>query len=687
MTQRINPFHDLYLAERIGEDRFVKLFSPMFVRHALPLFQPGNVILKGLQGSGKTMLLNLLKPEIRLAYYKAKEEFPVPTEHSRFIGAGINLRKAGPIHFGQLLHQDSSHQDVLELVLFFADFVNYLIVDDLLQTIELFYDTKEVDFIRQIGLAKTRPDLDDFAKILARDECWFGALDGVIDYKTLRENLRTRIVTYRRYININLDEGIPSEVKKSKTTIGDPVLKTSGYLRQHGILAPDAQVLVRIDQYEQLPTFNVLGFDFGEKCQQIIHKALAARDPRVSYRIGTRHYAWPERPVIIGTNDTLEHKRDFSIINIDETLRRKENRRTWIFPDFAEDIFERRLTLAGIARPGEPKLLQKIVGIGLTPTERAEKYVKLSSRSAIIRTERDWPEAWVQFLDELVKNNPLSAKLGEAWCQQKGAGKKAVMYDVPKVEPYPWIEKIYWLKERVEQALIQIASRNRQQLIWGGYNDLLGLSGGNILVFLFLCQHIWDAWLRDKKSEKDDEEAALPEIDNDVQTTGIIEASEEWLRKQLEGADVKRRQEFVNRIGAYFYKMLTEDKSMSYPGRNGFSIRLDELEADQDVDKFLKIAVDYGDLYDAAHTSKTKGEKRKKYYLAPILSPAFKVPYTHTKEPEYLSGVDKVREWMRIQANPQQRSVVKEKKQAVSKTPHPAQKWLYPLKTKKDNAD
>ncbi|RZJ78267.1 MAG: hypothetical protein EOO47_14345 [Flavobacterium sp.] len=62
MAIRINPFHELYVGESVGPDKFVGLFSNVIVEHALSLFQPGHVVLKGLPGSGKSMLLNLLKP-------------------------------------------------------------------------------------------------------------------------------------------------------------------------------------------------------------------------------------------------------------------------------------------------------------------------------------------------------------------------------------------------------------------------------------------------------------------------------------------------------------------------------------------------------------------------------------------------------------------------------------------------
>jgi hypothetical protein len=42
-----NPFHDLYVTETARPKEFVQLFSPNLVPHALLLFQPGNLVLKG----------------------------------------------------------------------------------------------------------------------------------------------------------------------------------------------------------------------------------------------------------------------------------------------------------------------------------------------------------------------------------------------------------------------------------------------------------------------------------------------------------------------------------------------------------------------------------------------------------------------------------------------------------------
>ena len=97
MGARVNPFHELYMTETIRPNDFVDVFSPLLVSDAMELFQPGNVVLMGVQGSGKSMLLALLKPQVQIAYRRAERSFPVPDEFNRFIGAGLNLTRSGAI--------------------------------------------------------------------------------------------------------------------------------------------------------------------------------------------------------------------------------------------------------------------------------------------------------------------------------------------------------------------------------------------------------------------------------------------------------------------------------------------------------------------------------------------------------------------------------------------------------------
>lgn len=647
-----NPFHDLYLSESISEDDLVKLFSPIIVEHSGIVFEPGNVIICGLQGTGKTMLLNLLRPELRLAYSRAGEKFPVSQKASKFIGAGINLRKCGILEFAQHLEKGMDRKQVQELALLFADFFNYWIVADLVKSVQLLLTSASPALLKEIGLKGSDADFDQFAKRLAADPCWFGALEGVCTLTELNARFEERFASYRLFLNLNTLV-LPDSVTETKTVIGDPILKAVDALRVMNVLEDKTKIFVRIDQYEQLTTLNVAGTTYGSSCQELIHKALAARDGRISYRIGTRKHGWDVRPAIYSTTDVLERKRDFDIHDMDEIFRRRENRGTWWFPEFAQDIFLKRMHASEYYQKGTNSdlLMGRVLGKSLTPGMRAEGYVKYPEsrrkiiENAVISLPVDTPDSWKTYISALAEQDVLSAWLSCAWVRQKTVKRKnsPALGNAPLTESVPWADKPYWHKERVQLGLMQLASANRQAPMWGGETDVVSLSDGQILVFLFLLQHIWDAWLRDRRGDKEGD-FQFP-IRHEVQSQGIREASAEWLSKQTEGPNAYKRKLFVDALGKHFYVKLTGDKAMSNPGANGFTLENGELVDNPDVRKFLMEAVSYGDLVEAPHTSKTKGERRTKYYLMPILSPYFRIPSIHTKEPEYVT-IKQVRNWL-----------------------------------------
>lgn len=647
-----NPFHDLYLSEAISEDDLVKFFSPIIVSHSGIVFEQGNVVIRGLQGTGKTMLLNLLRPELRLAYRRAGVEFPVSRGASQFVGAGINLRKCGILEFAQHLEQGIDTKQVQELALLFADFFNYWVVADLVKSVQLLKASAQPDLLLEIGLNGGEANLDDFARRLAVDPCWFGALNGVSTLSELNARFAQRFDEYRRFLNLNVFV-LPSWIVDTKTVIGDPILKAVDALRAAQVLEDRTKVFVRIDQYEQLTTLNVAGTTYGASCQELIHKALAARDGRVSYRIGTRTHGWDDRPAIYRTTDVLEKKRDFDIHDMDELFRRRENRGTWWFPEFARDIFQKRIRVSEYDQEGRGSEFSMITALGksLTPSARAKTYATtMESRRKLIETALvslpvDTPEEWRRYIMELVENDVLYAWLACAWVRQKSIKRKnsPLLGNPPVADSSPWASKPYWHKERVQLGLMQLASANRQAPMWGGEADVIGLSDGQILVFLFLLQHIWAAWLRDRRGDEDGN-FRFP-ITQEVQSQGIREASTEWLSKQTEGPNSDKRRLFVEELGKHLYVKLTGDKSMSNPGANGFSLENNEIIENPDIQEFLMGAVSYGDLIEFRHTSKTKGERRTKYYLTSILSPYFRIPSVHTKEPEYVS-VKQVRAWL-----------------------------------------
>lgn len=640
-----NPFHDLYLSESISEDDLVRFFSPIIVEHSSVVFDPGNVIIRGLQGTGKTMLLNLLRPEMRLAYCKAKVDFPVPARASKFVSAGINLRKCGILEFAQHLEQGMDAQHVQELALLFGDFFNYWVVADLVKSLRLLKSSNQPALLKQIGLIGSDTDLDEFAKRLAADPCWFGALDGVATLDELAAKFALRFAEYRRYLNMNVYE-LPKAIVNSKTVVGDPILKTVDALRVSGVLDEATKIFVRIDQYEQLTTLNVAGTAYGTSCRELIHKALAARDGRASYRIGTRKHGWDDRPAIYRTTDVLELKRDFDIHDMDMLFRRRENRATWWFPEFADDIFSRRIQASEYAVGGRESFtsMKSVLDKSLAPSERAKAYVtNADSRRKLVDTAvaslpENTPEDWRNYIKALGERDILAAWLSCAWVRQKSVVKKSTpsLGNAPTTDLLPWSGKPYWHKERVQLGLMQLASANRQAPMWGGADDVVSLCDGQILVFLFLLQHIWDAWLRDHRGNATND-YRFP-IGQEVQSQGIREASTEWRTKQTEGPRANRRKNFVDALGKHLFLKLSGDKLMSNPGANGISIENRQLIDNSHVREFLKDAVSFGDLVEVPHTSKTKGERRTKFYLMPILSPYFRIPSVHTKEPEYVDG-------------------------------------------------
>lgn len=649
MVERINPFQELYVTEAFidgGADKFVSGFSPVIVEHALGLFQPGNIILKGLPGSGKSMLLNLLRPDTRIAYHRSGVQFPVPGDFSRFIGAGINLNRSGADNFGQRPFDKDPAVDREITPLFFADFVNCWIVHDLFSSVMTFQKKAGEELCDELGVSTDVTRLNLAASALAGDNCWFGYFkEPIASVEDFLERLAKRITSYRSFLKRNI-QVIPESIQETKTDIGIPITKAVQCLRDSQSLSIDVQAYVRIDQYEELAWLEEIKA-YGPVFQQVIHKFLGLRDSRVSYRIGTRKFAWAPDPRMYGTSAQVENERTHKEIDLDEVLRRHENIRTWIFPRFAEDIFKRRIDSAHYkydVRDVKRSPIGYAFGETPSPSEEVRSYVKATpAPDRVFKFLPEWPEAWKDYLRKIAEKDLLSAILGSAWARQNGKDTIVASRSFPEIPP--WEEKVWWKKERFPLAMMQIASRNQQQLQWSGKEEVLALSGGNILAFLSLCQHIWDTWLRDMRDKQLDE-LTLPRISAAVQSIGIQEASQEWFEKigNAEHGDYRRKR-FIGFLGELFYKRLIEDIAMSNPGQNGFSVKVAELDCSPETDRFLRTLEDYGDLVGMKHTSKTKGEKRWKWYLNPILSPYFNIFHVHTKEPMYVT-VELVSEWM-----------------------------------------
>ncbi len=639
MQPLINPFDSLYVTETIDPESFVDVFSPLLVHDTAALYRPGNVVLVGTQGTGKSMLLTLLKPETRLAYATAGKAFPLAEGASPFIGAGVNLTRSGAIDFGQRPIGADGRDAPAELEAFFGDFLNYWIVRDLLDSIHLLLANQVPS--ASLGLNGSPASLDKFAATLAQDECWFGALAGVTDFAGLRRGLTGRIRVYRDFFNYNSD-AIAADVATTKTSAGEPVSVAAEQLRRARVVSDAVEIFVRIDQYEELEKIA----DWQSKTTghsanyaSVVHKMLGLRDPRVSYRIGVRRHSWHAAPRMQGTTAVLEEDRNYKVVDLDDVLGSQEHR-TAIFERFAEDVFRRRLTWAGYAagaRKGQQ--IKETFGASMLPREKARIYARDNFRP---RPPAEWPPELRALIGDLAESDPLSARWAEAYALQKGA---AAALQTDAEGRLPWDRREWWRKERVAQGLLQIAARQQQRMLWSGRDDVLALAGGNVLVFVSLCQSIWDAWLR--RPEAGPESFGPPRIHHPyTQDEGIRNASQYWYRKIRADPDGDKRQRFVNVIGELFRDWLRSDQKMSYPGHNGFSVDVDDLAADAEVNEFLRQAAAYGILVDRLHTTRNKGGgRRHKWYLASIYAPYFQLPTTHVKEPRYVS-VAEVRGWL-----------------------------------------
>ncbi|WP_417726209.1 hypothetical protein [Roseovarius sp.] len=624
-----NPFHHLYAGEKVDPSEFVEIFSHKLVEHASPVFQSGHVVLTGVQGSGKSMLYKLLDPAVRIAYADSNEPFPIPKENANFIGAGINVNTSRCNVFGnRRIAPGSSEKEVL-----FGDFFNYLVCSDIIRSVRLLGEHRQVSNDLSIDLSdKKTQALVDLVKMAP---VWEGYLDGVESFDGLQSRMWARETAYRRFLNYN-DRELDPEISSTKTSVGEPAKAVIRALRDTKIVSPETEFFILVDQYEELATINDQGD--GADYRSVVNKCIG-RDSTVSYRIGTRGYAWRNHLNVFGSKGHLEQDRDYKLVELDAKLRAQEFGGTSIYPNFANDVFLRRLKF--LATPGSPrsnaKRISDALGHSLKPREEA-KLLAGRNPSLALKIDADWPEAVGSHLEAIAETDPLSAKLGEVWFRQKG------IPDGNLATPWEDQNRQYWRKERVELALLKIAGKRKQRAIYSGEGDILAISGGNILVFLSLCQYIWD--YATQASSNRGKSPELP-ISHVVQTVSVFQTARTWLdRIPSDYGRSDDRYKLIQLLGEKFATALHGDDKMSNPGQNGISLSIEDLNQNADIMQFLIEAVDYGNLTMAEHATRNKDRKRRyKFYLNSLYCPIFRIPYQHTKEPQYIKA-ETLRDWL-----------------------------------------
>jgi hypothetical protein len=640
---RVNPFFELYVGDRMSSREFVDIFSPFLVHHAEALFLPGNVVLKGVQGSGKSMLLTLLKPDVRLEYVRANEDFPVLKALRKFIGAGINLAHENAIDFG---YRRISN-DPNETALFFADFVNYTVLLDLLISFQKLGSSAEV--ARELGIELADEQVRAFVAALAASDVFHGSLVDCASLDSLEVRIKARLNAYRRFLHHN-DQELTGGIRDTKTDIGTPLKVAVELLKANGLVGHDVTIFIHFDQYEELANISETE-ENSPDYRRVINRALARRDPTLSYRIGTRGHAWRNHGFVLGTHAKLEEERDYKFVDLDLMLRRNENRRTWIFPSFVADVFVRRLVHVGLASKGADggKLLEDMLGPGMSPADKARRYGGRSPKRSV-KIDEEWPARFKDDLFALADQDPLSARLLESWILQtieRGSTRtRHARINALTIGLLDEMQKSeWWVKERLELGLTQIAARCQERPIWCGRSEVVDLSGGGILTFLSLCQFIWDTHNQLGVARTAGE--VLPRIDDVTQAIGVFKASDHWLKKiTAETGRSGDRFRLVRQAGTVLARHLYADRQMSYPGHNAFSLADEELERYPHVKSLLDEMTDYGTMTARPHTTKEKDRRsRTKFALSPILCPQFKMHYKIVKEPFYLTP-QTIEEWM-----------------------------------------
>lgn len=630
----LNPFEELYVGEMIPPDEFVDLFSDVLLEHSRPMFQQGNVVVKGVYGSGKTMLLTLMKPEVRLAYAAKGRELPVPPELNKFVGAGISIGRSGALEFARYRHID----DELACELF-GDFLNYRLADDVLQSITKLASSEFVS--SSLGINAERPRLDAFAETVSTHRCWLGHMDGVSSFAELHQRIDDRIRSHQASLRARTAHS--DELARTTTSIGEPLAVVAEELARSGVVAPDTRVYLRIDEYDKLTRLAQVPRGLGLRLRSVINAALSVRDPRVFYRIGSRPYGWRgETHSIFRSSDTLMQDRDYAVVDIDEILGRSEYEASRVFERFAEDVFVKRLNWCGFTsaslegHEGKPVSLERVFGRTPSKAARAREYVHPSSTTRGISLQNDAPEGWRDFLFELAGTEPLDAKLGEAWLRQEL--NRGGSPQVPALtDSVPWHLPKWWSTNRSTVALLQLAACTRERLVWSGEADVLRLSGDHILAFLGICRNIWSVWSRSEALPERGEEYDFADIPELVQTVGINSASDSWFKRIPKMPHGDTRQLFIAELANALKRSMIADAWMAHPGYNGVSLTLADLSANPDVRRFLDDAADWGDLIQRDHSGLDRAQRRK-YYIAPLLSPKFQLPVERRQEPRYVSA-------------------------------------------------
>jgi hypothetical protein len=652
-----NPFHELYLQERLTAEQFVELFSPELVKKSEEIFHRGNAVVLGTDGSGKSMILALFDAKIRAAYYRIDPQmYPVPEGSRRFVSAGFSFLGDGVM--GVLSKANITETDDAFGVKVLYDFINSFIIRDLIDGLKFYANEPSFSAYRAFGVTLDKDTEERLVHAFNADLTLSNIFGSISSITNLHKYLTKRIEEYHLFA-VSTSISLEDLRSKNRTEqLFEIVERFVQVLVVSGVLDIDTSIFIRLDQYETLR--HLKDKKLGQLLMSEVQTAISSRSSLLNFRIGCRTYAWDVEATATDQDISAEVLRDYVKLNIDQRFRNgaKDVGQKANFRNLVADLFERRFDRLGY-RPLSPA---QLFGSAISKREKIRTYIDFKKTQSKSRTDfrkllferptglfKSLPTKEKDFLMSLVDADPLSAKLAWSWLNQKDPEKrrlfsKAVERGIQESKnAYPWEQREWWVKERINQAEIQICGALKVPQSFFGYDDIIKLSGYNTLNFIRICRQIISTELaRTNGRFTHLDSGAVSTIPRNVQTSGIHQACYDFYRDlSYRAGNAVVRREAMRAFGEYLSMRVYEDSNQSNPGHYGFSLSEKDLEKNPELYRFLANLSDFGLVHIDDHTTKNAArEIRRKFYVAPILCPVFRIPSTKTKEPIYLVAED-----------------------------------------------
>jgi hypothetical protein len=676
-----NPFREATSSELIDNPQvYARIFSQeILVNETLDVFEKNNIVLTGPQGTGKTMILCLFQHSFLSACLKRQDTARILKNVQPYVSISINLVRSGFHVFGRRSPGDAfpgrvegTREDLNAQCA--SDVLCHTLFRQLLNYCEFLLSDEGLALRTWMGITANGLIESQLARDMARWKCWRGYYSKRGSLKSLRARCEERLGAWHDFLNVNTDR-VPDDVWRTTPPMEEA-------LHNMGVVASSFSASSRraiplyvvIDQYEVLPELNRV---YGTSLQRIVNSLIKARDPYVFYKIGARPYDWGREVRVWGSESRLEVDRDYKIVSLTDVLRKGENKRGWLFPKFATDVAARRLRDLCEGLECTADYVKKMFG-RWSESQESALYTggKRARRDVVLKGV---PQSLQTSIERICGRDAslLELRLAAAWVTQQIQREfdlDAIRQMMRDNEP-PW-RRSSWRKERIEVALLQIASMTNQRKIYFGWKTVLYLSGADIRAFLRICEEVWELAAKVSPERLKGNQYVPWEL----QTEGIMEASHHWRvrdRTETQGGG-SRRYAVLGKLGPAINEYLVKDSAISNPGYSGFSVREADLNAARatEVAEFLRNGVNWAIFEERPHTSKNReAATRSKWFLHPILSPAFGIPVRRVKEPFYTT-VDAINEWLSVDgavrfgprgrargADPRKRSTPKQNRQ------------------------